>query len=481
MPKTWAISGVDLHVEISRPRVRAGLEAALRDAIRSGRLPAGTRLPSSRQLAADLGLARNTIAEAYGQLVAEGWLTALQGSGTHVAHRSATPPESPASVHARPAVRYDLRPGLPNLAAFPATAWVTALRRALLAAPADALGYGDPRGRPELREALTGYLARTRGVITTPDRVLVCSGFTQALALLTQVLRDRGATAVAMEGYGQPAHRAVVAQRGLVTRSLAVDQHGARVEELDHDDAAVLTPAHQFPLGPPLSPARRAAAVAWATTTGKLIIEDDYDGEFRYDRHPIGALQPLAPDRVAYLGTVSKTLAPGVRLGWLVAPAGWLDDLVAAKATNDAHSCSLDQLTLAQLITSGGYDRHIRRSRHSYRRRRDQLAHALHEPSLRTHLSGIAAGMHAVLSLPDHLDEPAVIAAATRRGLAVEGLRSYRHQAPPQRPALVVGYGTPPDHAYSGALARLVAALQHRPDQPDEGTEADQVAPTFVR
>lgn len=469
MPEPWAISGVDLLVEVSTTRVRAGLEAGLRDAIQSGRLPAGTRLPSSRQLAADLGLARNTIAEAYGQLVAEGWLTALQGSGTHVAHRATALPGSASSVEVRPTAPYDLRPGLPNLAAFPATAWVTALRRALLAAPAEALGYGDPRGRPELREALTAYLARTRGVITSPDRVVVCSGFTQGLALLAQVLRDRGATTIAMEGYGQPTHRTVVAKRGLVTRSLAVDQHGACVDDLDQDDAAVLTPAHQFPLGPPLSPARRAAAVAWAARRAdSLIIEDDYDGEFRYDRHPVGALQPLAPDRVAYLGTASKTLAPGVRLGWLVAPAGWLDELVAAKAINDAHSSSLDQLALAHLITSGGYDRHLRRCRHNYQRRRDQLNHALRDPSL--HLSGIAAGMHSVLSLPEHLDETSVIGAAARRGLALEGLHSYWHDVPRQAPALVVGYGTPPDHAYSGALARLVAALQlpnrRHPDAP---------------
>ena len=442
--------------------MRAELESALRDAVRSGRLPAGTRLPSSRQLAADLGLARNTIADAYGQLVAEGWLTARQGSGTHVAHRSASPPESSTNVVVRPAARYDLRPGLPNLAAFPTAAWVTALRRALLAAPTDALGYGDPRGRPELREALAGYLARVRGVATSPNRIVVCSGFTQALALLTQVLQDRGATTVAMEGYGQPSHRAVVAQRGLVTRSLAVDQHGARIDDLDQDEAVVLTPAHQFPLGPPLSPARRVAAVAWATATGGLIVEDDYDGEFRYDRHPVGAIQPLAPDRVAYVGTASKTLAPGVRLGWLVAPAGWLDDLVAAKAINDGQSSSLDQLTLAQLITSGGYDRHIRRCRHNYRRRRDQLTQVLRDASPQTHLSGIAAGMHAVLNLPDHLDEAAVTATAARRGLAVEGLRSYRHDVPEQPPALVVGYGTPADHAYSGALARLVATLRAR-------------------
>ena len=233
MPKSWAIPGVDLHIEVPSSRVRAGLETALRDAIRSGRLPVGTRLPSSRQLAADLGLARNTIAEAYGQLVAEGWLNAQPGAGTRVATNAAMPARSSTPASAVRAVRYDLRAGLPNLAAFPATAWVTALRRALLAAPADALGYSDPRGRPELREALAGYLARVRGVDAPPDRILVCSGFTQALALVGRVLRARGATTVAVEAYGQPAHRRVLAGHGLRLCSLGVDGHGARVSELD--------------------------------------------------------------------------------------------------------------------------------------------------------------------------------------------------------------------------------------------------------
>jgi len=210
VPKPWAIAGVDLHVDVPPTRVRAGLETALRDAIRSGRLPTGTRLPSSRQLAADLGLARNTIAQASGQLVAEGWLAAQAsgqlvaegwlaaqpGSGTRVAHQPTATGEPSTPVATSRAVRYYLRAGLPNLAAFPATAWVTALRRALLAAPADTLGYSDPRGRPELRVALAGYLARARGMYASPDRIVVCSRFTQALALLSQVLRNRGATTV---------------------------------------------------------------------------------------------------------------------------------------------------------------------------------------------------------------------------------------------------------------------------------------------
>ena len=459
MPKAWAISGVDLHVPLAPTRVRAGLEDALRDAVRTGRLASGTRLPSSRQLAADLGLARNTVAEAYGQLVAEGWLVARQGSGTRVTTRTSTVADQPAvPVAARPP-RYDLRPGTPNLASFPVTALTGALRRALNSAPASALGYGDPRGTTELRTALAGYLARARDVRTDPGGILVCTGFTQALALLSRVMRERGATAVAVEGYGQPAHRRVITARGLRTRAVPIDGSGAIPDRLSRADAVLLTAAHQFPLGPSLAPTRRTAVVSWAADTGGLVIEDDYDGEFRYDRHPLGALQSLAPDSVAYVGTASKTLAPGVRLGWLVPPRRLHDDLIAAKRVADAHSSTPDQLALAELIAGGGYDRHVRRSRLAYRRRRDLLLQALHRHVPGARVIGIAAGLHALVSLPVGYEEAATVAAAGERGLALDGLDGYHHGGPRHPPALVVGSATPPDHAYTGALARLIATL----------------------
>jgi GntR family transcriptional regulator / MocR family aminotransferase len=459
MAKAWAISGVDLHVPLTATRVRAGLEDALRDAVRTGRLPAGTRLPSSRQLAADLGLARNTVAEAYGQLVAEGWLVARQGSGTRVATRMSTVADEPVTAAPARPPRYDMRPGMPNLAAFPVSAWTAALRRALASAPAGALGYTDPRGSGELRTALTTYLARARGVRTHPDHIIVCTGFTQGLALLSQVLHERGARAVAVEAYSQPAHRHVITTRGLHAPAVPVDSSGAATDRLPDADAVLLTAAHQFPLGPSLAPARRAAVISWATDMGGLVIEDDYDGEFRYDRHPVGALQSVAPDHVAYLGTASKTLAPGVRLGWLVPPRRLLDDLIAAKTAADGHSSTLDQLALADLITTGGYDRHVRRCRLTYRRRRDQLVHALrrHVPSAR--VTGIAAGLNALVTLPDGSDETATVARAGEHALALDGLDGYHHDGPRHPPALVVGYATPPDHAFTGALARLTATL----------------------
>ena len=299
MPDTWATSGIDLHLELTGRRVRTGLEAALRDAVRTGRLRPATQLPSSRALASDLGIARNTVAEAYGQLVAEGWLTARRGSGTLVADRAA---EAGAPA-ARPAVqpdrlRYDLRSGSPDLSAFPRQEWLAAARRSLAAAPSEALGYGDPHGRPELRRALAGYLSRARGVRADPDRIVICSGFTHGLGLLCQALRTRGAAILATEAYGLQVHREVAAARGLRLTPLPVDADGAAVSELGGADAVLLTPAHQFPLGVALAARRRTMVVEWARRTGGLVIEDDYDGEFRYDRQPIGAVQALAPEHV---------------------------------------------------------------------------------------------------------------------------------------------------------------------------------------
>ena len=463
MRKAWATSGAsgaDLHLDLAGRRGRDALERALRDAVQTGRLHPGTRLPSSRALAHDLGVARNTVAEAYGQLVAEGWLTAVTGSGTRVADRiaEAVPPAAPPPELGP--VRYDLRPGHPDLSSFPRSAWLAAARRAVTAAPADAFGYGDPRGRPELRQALAGYLSRARGVRADPDRIVVCTGFTQALSLLCEVLADRGATTVAVEAYGHRSHRRLVSARGLGTRETPVDAHGAVVDRFGDAGAALLTPAHQFPLGMALAPQRRTQAVRWADATGALVVEDDYDGEFRYDRQAVGAMQALAPERVAYAGTASKTLAPGVRLGWLVLPARLVDAVVAAKGRADRQTGALDQLTLAEFVGSGGYDRHVRRCRLLYRRRRDRLVAVLRDTAPHVRITGLAAGMHAVLELPRESTVDDVVAKARSRGLALQGLDSFGTVHSGRPPSLVIGYGTPPAHAFTTALARLAAVLE---------------------
>ncbi|WNM29762.1 PLP-dependent aminotransferase family protein [Streptomyces sp. Li-HN-5-11] len=460
MAKPRATLGVDLHLEPAGPGVRRGLTDALREAVRTGRLAPGTRLPSSRALAADLGIARNTVADAYADLVAEGWLTARQGSGTRVADRtvslSSLPPPRP-RVPSRPA--YDLVPGLPDLATFPRAEWLKAARRALTAAPNESFGYGDPRGRAELRTALAGYLARARGVRADPERILVCAGFSHALRVLAAVLRARGARTVAVESYGLHTHWELLGDAGLRTVPLPFDERGTDPGELTDQDAVLLTPAHQFPMGGTLHRDRRAAVVDWARRTGGLVIEDDYDGEFRYDRQPVGALQGLDPDHVVYAGTASKSLAPGLRLAWLVLPP----DLVtqAARAKGGSDTCgALDQLTLAEFIASGAYDRHVRAVRLRYRRRRDALVTELARRAPRVTATGIAAGLHVVLRLPPGTEQ-AVLRAAAWQDLAVHGLHRFQHPeaAVEPRDGLVVGYATPPDHAWQGALDALCAAL----------------------
>ncbi|GAB3005790.1 PLP-dependent aminotransferase family protein [Streptomyces pseudoechinosporeus] len=463
---------VDLHAELTGPGLRRGLTDALREAVRGGRLAPGTRLPSSRSLAADLGIARNTVADAYADLVAEGWLTARQGSGTRVAERAVAAPDSSAAPRPRSprGPTYDLVPGTPDFASFPRAEWLKAARRALATAPHDALGYGDPRGRVELRTALAAYLARARGVRADPERIVICSGFAHGLRLLGTVLRQRGLRSLAVESYGLDVHWKLAEAAGLRTMPLPFDESGTSTDGLAGAGTGVgaafadarailLTPSHQFPMGVPLQSDRRAALVDWARRTGGLILEDDYDGEFRYDRQPVGALQGLDPDRVVYLGTASKSLAPGLRLGWMVLPPSPASEVTSAKGGTD--SCGvLDQLTLAEFITSGAYDRHVRAARLRYRRRRDQLVTALasHAPSVRA--TGIAAGLHAVLQLPPGTEQ-SVVQAAAWQGLAVHGLTRYRHADTATDPydALVVGYGTPPDHAWTGALDALCRVL----------------------
>ncbi|MBP0461076.1 PLP-dependent aminotransferase family protein [Streptomyces bomunensis] len=473
--------GADLHLDDLELRaghgLRASLMEALREAVRSGRLAPGTRLPSSRVLAADLSVARNTVADAYAELAAEGWLTSRQGSGTRVARRTAPrravgeplpgpSPSAPGPVRGANA-RYDLLPGSPTLAAFPRAQWLAAARRAVTAAPNDAFGYGDPRGRIELRTALAGYLARARGVRVDPDRVIVCAGFVHGLRLIGSVLGARGVRTVAVEAYGVPQYRSLLTDAGLHTPGLPLDGDGTVTSALPGvrgAGAVLLTPAHQFPTGVPLTPRRRAAVVDWARGTGGLVLEDDYDGEFRYDRQPVGALQSLDPERVVYFGTASKSLAPGLRIGWMVVPRAMVAEVVAAKGHSDWAPGAIGQLTLAEFIASGAYDRHVRAMRLRYRRRRDQLVDAIAERAPGIRVTGIAAGLHAVLELPPGTEE-SVTSAAAWQGLAVDGLRSYVHEDAAglpgvrKRAALVVGYGTPPDSAWHGALDALCRVL----------------------
>ncbi len=464
----WAAFGVDLHLELDQATGRrAALERALRAAIRAGRLAPGSRLPATRALAGELGLSRGTVSAAYDQLVAEGFLSARTGSGTVVAALAEVRARDGVPATEEPAPPYDLRPGRPDVSTFPAAAWLSATRRALASAPAAAYDYGDARGRLELRTALAGYLGRARGVLAPPERIVVTTGYVQSLALLARVLGGPAGPVIAMEDPGLPFHRDVVRYAGAAVLPLAVDGSGARTDLLSTSDfsatrAVVLTPAHQYPIGVTLHPQRRRAATAWARSRGGLVIEDDYDGEFRYDRQPVGALQGTAPEHVAYLGTASKTLGPGLRLGWMVLPEHLVEPVLVAKRHTDMHTASLSQLALADLIAGHGYDRHIRSGRLRYRRRRDLLLARL-GPLARQGFTvrGIAAGLHALIDLPPSgPDEERVISRAAAHGLAVGGLGSHWH-APGDHPGgLIVGYGTPTGSGYPAALDILVRVLR---------------------
>ncbi|MGW4351138.1 MocR-like pyridoxine biosynthesis transcription factor PdxR [Nocardia sp. NPDC004582] len=466
MADTWANSqsesaGADLHLELAGAgNPRAQLMSALRDAIRSGRLAPGTRLPPYRTLAADLHIARNTVAAAYAELAEEGWLTARQGSGTRVADR-ATPAEVDRAAAARRAqhrVLHDLQPSSPNAAAFPRADWVASTRRSLAAAPNDAFGVGDPRGRVELRRAVAEYLSRARGVRAEPERIIICSGFAHGLELLCDVLVGP----MAVEAYGLDFYRDILRGKGIDSIPVAVDHHGAVVDELAGTDAraVLLTPAHQYPTGGPLHPRRRASVLDWIRASGAVLLEDDYDGEFRYDRQPVGALQGLDPDRIVYLGSVSKSLSPALRLGWMVLPDSLIDDVLSAKGSREMWAGVVTQLTLADFLSCGAYDRHLRRTRRTYRRRRDLLVRTLAQRAPHIRVSGIAAGLHAVLELPDGTED-STLHSARRLGLALDGLRRYRHPnaAMPHRDGLVIGYGTPSDHGFGPALEALSRAL----------------------
>jgi GntR family transcriptional regulator/MocR family aminotransferase len=462
MAGSWTSAGVDLHLELPSGRGRrAALEQALRDAIRDGRLGAGARMPSSRALAGELGLARGTVVEAYSQLLAEGYLRARPGAVTEVADAPGVRPR-PGVEPTPPRLAADFRLGRPDLSAFPRQEWLRGLRQALQVTPDAELGPPDPRGSARLRSVLADYLGRARGVVTAPELIVICSGFAQGLRLVCDALATSGGRAVALEDPCLPDHRATVAATGLDVVALAVDEAGARPDAVAaaDTDAIVLTPAHQAPLGGTLARDRRAAFIHLAAQHDTYIIEDDYDGEFRYDRHPVGALQGLAPERVVYAGSASKSLAPGLRLGWLALPTALLEPVVEAKRRADRGSDVLTQLALAQLIETGLLDRHIRRMRLRYRRRRDALVATLAKCAPAMSLHGIAAGLHAVALLPSGAGvcEDDVLAAARERSIALTGLQPFWHRAGAQ--GLVLGYGTPPEHEYARDLGRLGRLLK---------------------
>jgi GntR family transcriptional regulator/MocR family aminotransferase len=462
MVRTKTSSALELLVRLDRAStepLHRQLERGLRAAIRDGRLAPDANLPSTRALAGQLGVSRGIVVEAYEQLVAEGYLVSRPGGATRVARTAgASAIRRPEPV--LPAYEHDFRSGRPDVSEFPRAAWLRSMRHVLATAPSERLTYLGGRGVPELRLALATYLNRVRGTAADPADIVVCSGFAQGLSLIVRTLATAGARRVAVEDPSDPEYRATIRTAGLDVVAIPVDEDGLRVDLLEaaDADAVLVTAAHQYPTGGVLSAERRSALVAWAERRSATIIEDDYDAEFRYDREPVGAIQGLRPERVVYTGSASKILAPGLRLGWLVAPPDLVEPLTAAKQAADNGSPVFDQLAFADLLDRSELDHHLRRMRPIYRRRRDVLLESLarHLPDFLP--AGASAGLHVLALLPPDLDEAAVVARAREAGIALSGLTPRR--IAPGPPGLIFGYGAIAEGAIDGAiqqLARIVA------------------------
>lgn len=458
---------VELLLSVSRnspATLGTQLEDQLRRAIRGGALRPSARVPSTRDLARQLGVSRRVVVDAYAQLAAEGYLSLRQGARPCVsstAARARSAPAGPPVSQSAPA-RYDFRPSVPDLALFPRAAWLRSVREALATMTAADLGYGDPRGARELRVALSDYLGRTRGVVAEPEQIVITSGYLQGFGLVCRALAHRGARRIAVENASNPEDRTVATDAGLTPVSIIVDGDGLRVDQLTRADvdAVALTPAHQNPTGVVLAGERRTALLSWLRERSATAIEDDYDAEYRYDRSAVGALQGLDAERVVYAGSASKTLAPALRLAWLVVPTALLDAVCNEKLHADRGSAHIEQRALADFLTRGELDRHMRRMRAHYRRRRDALVDALADALPEATVSGIAAGLHVTVTLPESHDEIAIQEQARQHRIELETMSDFGLASPGRTPALVLGYAQMPEDAIRAGIRQLAQAIR---------------------
>jgi GntR family transcriptional regulator/MocR family aminotransferase len=451
----------DLLVRVDRaqrPSLRRQLEDQLRDAIRSGTLAPGSELPSTRALAQDLEVSRGVTGRANAQLAAEGYLELRQGANPTV--RKTSPVEIPPAPRRQPAgprVRYDLRPHLPDVSSFPRQAWLRSLRSAVTSATNAQLGYVDSRGVLELRAEIANYLGRARGVAANPEHVIITTGSAHALSLISGALARTGARRMAWENPSHLILRLMTERAGQTPIAVPVDGEGVRVDELElvEAESVVVSPAHQFPTGVVLSADRRRRLIEWARTSDGLIVEDDYDALFRYDRAPIGALQGLSPEHVVYLGSAGKSLAPALRLGWAVVPSQFVGSITEELAGTMLIVPALEQLALADFLRRGEFDRHLSRMRAIYRRRRDAVVRALGTWLPDLPVSGIDAGLHAVVNLPSAELEAAVCERATSIGVLVQSLTQHALPGYDGPAGLLVGYGPVAEAAIPQAIQEL--------------------------
>ncbi len=440
----------------------AQIEEHLRQAIRSGALKPGVRVPSTRDLARQLGVSRGLVVNAYAQLGAEGYLVVRQGALPCVADAAAREAPGPEEAPRAALPRFDFRPSIPDVSMFPRDAWLRCLKRALGAMTDEDLRSDDPRGAERLRAALADYLGRVRGVVAAPARMVITTGYRQGEGLVCRALAAAGAKRIALENPGQPEQQTAATRAGLTPVRVDVDGAGLRVEELERAnvDAVILTPAHQAPTGVALSGERRTALLQWLRARDAFAIEDDYDAEYRYDRAAVGALQGLEPEHVVYAGSTSKTLVPALRIGWLAVPSRLVDAVAEEKRLADRVGALVDQHAFAEFLAGGELDRHLRRMRVLYRARRDALVAALAEELPEATVEGIAAGLHATVRLPDGDDERAIVAEAGRRRIALEAMGDYRAGGATGAPTLLLGYGQIAEPSIRPGIRALAEAIR---------------------
>jgi GntR family transcriptional regulator/MocR family aminotransferase len=453
-------SPIDLFVVLDRGQPRSlavQIEEQIRRAVHAGALKPGTAMPSTRDLARQLAISRGVVVNTYAQLSEEGYLIVRPGSRPRISDAAAliwtAPGVSPPSAPAR----YDFRLCVPDVSQFPRGAWLRSVRTALQEMSSVDLGYGDRRGVERLRSALAAYLGRARGVVADPECIVVTSGFTQGLGLLCRALVSAGAKRIAFEDPSDPDPREIAARAGLEVVPIGIDEAGLRVEELERADvdAVVVSPAHQHPTGAALAPERRTTLVEWLRRRSAIAIEDDYDAEYRYDRAPVGALQGLEPGRIVYAGSASKTLAPALRIGWLVVPAPLLDAVAHEKVLADRGTARIEQQALGDFIDRRELDRHLRRMRSRYRQRRDAVVAALAESVPEATVQGIAAGLHAAIRLPGGDDEAAILEEGRRRGIVFDSVRPYVFGAGVHPPTILLGYAPASEATIRAGIAEL--------------------------
>ncbi|MDX2969164.1 MocR-like pyridoxine biosynthesis transcription factor PdxR [Kribbella solani] len=450
----------------------------LRTAISTGHLPVGTRLPATRTLATDLGVSRGVVTEAYQRLTEDGQVAGRGRAGTVVVaapistappttnHLGGTPTElnEPGmeifdQLRDAPA-RIDLTPGVPDLAAFPRTGWLRAERAVLGDLASAQFGYGDPAGTPALRRAVAAWLAQYRGIAADPDDLIIVAGVAQAIGLVAQVLAERDIHEIAVEDPGSLGSRQHLSSWGMRVPPIPVDDNGLRVDVLRESRARVVmvTPAHHFPTGVVLEGERRRDLIRWAADGG-LILEDDYDAEHRYDRPPVPALRAMLGDQVIYVGSVSKLLAPALRIGWMLAPAQYKDELINKKRLADLGNAALPQLTLAQLMESGELERQLRFLRRRHRTRRDAMVNAIHKHLPTATIHGAAAGLHLTITFDNPVDDVELAAAALQSGVKCHPL-SWHCQLP-HAPGLVLGYAARTPTEITTAIATIAGELHY--------------------